>query len=199
MVIQMQPTHDQVLAELAAAERGEGWLAACEQAGRHLVVTRELADALARFVSALGPGPVVEVCAGRGELAAALQERGMDVATSDANPPAGSQTLRLDAAAALATFQPRTVIGGFVPADGNVDEAVLAAPSVQQYLVISARQNGQVGSPRLWSARGWRPVPLPDVTRLLVTRHDVWLGDGRGVLRRGEAWLLQRSQGAQGD
>jgi hypothetical protein len=107
--------------------------------------------------------------------------------------------VRLEAAGALARFQPRRVIGCFVPEDANVDEAVLATPSVEQYLVIGARLNGQLGSPRLWSAEGWQRVPLPDVTRRLVTRHDVWLGGGRGVLRRGEAWLVRRTRGAHGD
>jgi len=195
----MYATRDDALAELAAAERGEGWLAACEQAGRYLVITRELADALAHLVAALEPGSVLEVCAGRGELAAALRERGMTVVATDVDPPAGSAVVRLDAAGALERFRPRTVIGSFVPADAAVDEAVLAVPSVRHYLVIGARLNGQLGAPRLWSARGWRPVPLPGVTRLLVTRHDVWLGDGRGVLGRGEAWLFRRSDGAQGD
>ena len=82
MMPEVYATQDDVLAELAAAERREGWFAACQQAGRHPVVTCELADALAR---------------------------------------------------------------------------------------------------------------------LLVTRHDVWLGDGCAVLGRGEAWLFRRTDGAQDD
>ena len=35
------------------------------------------------------------------------------------------------------------------------------------------------------------------VTDALITRHDVWLGEGRGILRRGEAWLLERGEDAQ--
>lgn len=196
-MLDVSATQDEALADLAAAERGEGWFAACERAGRYLVVTRGLADALARLLSALGPGPVLEVCAGRGELAAALRERGIDLVTTDAAPPACSAVVRFDAVEALERFQPRTVIGCFVPAGTAVDEAVLGAPSVQQYLVIGARLNGQLGTSRLWSARGWQTEPLPEVTRLLLTRHDVWLGEGRGVLGRGEAWLFRRTDGAR--
>jgi len=191
---QCHAPESQILAQMAAAERDAGWLAACEEAGRHLLVTDELAEAVARLLQALAPGNVLELCAGRGELAAAVRRHGIEVAATDADPPTGSEVLRLDAAAALAHLRPRTVIGCFVPVDSRVDRAVLAAPPVDNYLVIAARINGQLGSSGLWSAAAWEARPLPQLTGCVITRHDTWLGEGRGVLRRGEAWLFQRKR-----
>jgi hypothetical protein len=191
--VKVPPTQEQVFAQLVDAERQAGWLAACEEKSRHLVVTRELVDVLTEQLADWGPGPVLEVCAGGGELAAALRDRGVNLIATDTHPPAGSPVTPLDAAAALARFRPAAVIGSFVPVDGNVDQAVLADPGVKNYLVIGARLGGLLGSPHLWSVCGWTAAPLPEITRTLITRHDVWLGEGRGVLQRGEAWLFQQS------
>jgi hypothetical protein len=193
MPVNAQVTEQQAFAELVEAERQAGWLAACEKKGRHLVVTQELVTVLAEQLGPLSRGPVLEVCAGRGELAAALQDRDVDLVCTDTDPPAGSPVIRLDAFAALARFQPTTVVGSFVPVDSGIDQAVLADQAVKFYLVLGARLSGQLGSPQLWSACGWTATPLPQVTEALVTRHDVWLGEGRGILRRGEAWLFRRA------
>lgn len=186
---------EDVLTDMIAAEREAGWLAACEQAGRHLIVTRELTEAVAKLMRTFLPGPVLEVCAGGGELSVALRQHGVALVSTDAEPPAGSDVVPLDAVDALARFQPRTVIGCFVPIDSDIDRTVLAARSVERYLVIAARINGQLGSSGLWSAADWNPSPLPDISRQLITRHDTWLGDDRGVLQRGEAWLFERKRG----
>ena len=193
----MPATQQQVLTDLTAAERDAGWLAACEEAGCHLVVTRELAEAVAELVRTLSPGPVLEVCAGCGELAAAVRRQGIDLTAADADPAAGSDVLRLDAAAALARIEPRMVIGCFVPVDSRVDQSVLATPSVEYYLVIAARINGQFSSSLDRSSRGWEACPLPEIARWVVTRHDTWLGEGRGVLRRGEARFYRRRRTRQ--
>jgi len=187
------PTQQQILAELAEAEHGAGWLAVCEEAGRYLVLSRELVDAL---VDALGPlpGPVLEVCAGRGELAEALRSGGgLDVLAADADPFPGSAVVRAAAPEAIERFEPATVIGCFVPFDAGVDRAVLAAPSVQNYLVLGARLGGQLGSRELWNSPGWSRAPVPLVARWMITRHDVWLGPDRPLLKHGEAWLLRRT------
>jgi hypothetical protein len=185
-------SHRRIVAELAQAERGGGWLAACEEAARFLMPSQELIDALVEALSPL-PKPVLEVCAGRGDLAEALRRRGIDVIAADADPPPGAAVDCSSAAQALRQYQPATVLGCFVPIDSGVDRAVLASPRVQSYLVLGARLNSQLGSRELWETPGWAAMRLARVTRWMITRHDVWLGEKRGVLRHGEAWLFRRS------
>jgi hypothetical protein len=184
--------HAEVLAEVSEAERDAGWLARCEDHGRHLSVTTELADAVADQLRAYGATNVLEVCAGRGELAACLDQRGIHTTATDAAPSDARHVVQLTAADALARFQPRAVMGCFVPVDSNIDALVLASGSVEIYLVIHARLNGQFGSTHLWSAEGCQAVPLPQVTQWLITRHDVWLSETQRLLQHGEAWLFQR-------
>jgi hypothetical protein len=144
-----------------------------------------------------GGGPVLEVCAGSGALARSLAARGVRVQATDAEPPAGSEVLRLSAPAALRHFQPAVVLGVFVPYDAGVDEAVLACPSVRHYVIVNARIGGALGSRSLWSTPGWKAEPLNDICRWVLTRHDVWLGhaganDG-DILPHGEVWHFART------
>jgi len=189
----MAITHQQALRELADAERAFGWLEACDAEGRFLRVTDELVDRLAELLDRTAGGPVLEVCAGSGELAAALGRRGYQVIATDASPPEGAEVIRLDAAEALARYRPSVVLGCFVPARSGVDRAVLHAPFVKDYIVLGARLGGMFGDADLWQCPGWSREPLEEVARWLVTRHDVWLGPGDDVLRHGEAWHLRRA------
>ena len=180
-------------ARLIAAEARTGWLDECDDAERFLAVSRELAEALARALRRLaGSGPVLEVCAGSGALARSLAALGVPVQATDAEPPNGSAVLRMSAQAALRRFQPAVVLGIFVPHDAGVDEAVLACPSVQHYVIVNARIGGALGSPSLWAAPDWKSEPLADIRRWVLTRHDVWLGhagkDSGDILQHGEAW-----------
>jgi hypothetical protein len=174
-------------------------MAACADAGRYLALSEELVAALARELGAPGAGPVVEVCAGDGALAAALGERGVPLVATDAAPPAraAGRVERLTAAEALERYRPRVVLGSFVPADAGVDARVLGSASVGAYVVLGARLWDGFGSRALWAAAGgragWRAEPLPAVARWMVTRHDAWLGDGVPPLRRGEAWRFTRA------
>ena len=103
----------------------------------------------------------------------------------------------MSAQAALCHFRPVVVLGVFVPHDAGVDEAVLACPSVQHYVVVNARIGGALGSPSLWTAPGWKSEPLHDVRRWVLTRHDVWLGHAgkkdADILQHGEVWHFERS------
>lgn len=187
--------------QLVAAEAGEGWLEACEQAGRYLAPCQELIAALADLLRRLAQAStVLEVCAGHGEMAAALARSGVAILATDADPPAGSSVVRMTARDALAQHRPRVVLGSFVPADAGVDEAVLACPSVQHYVVLNARIGGSLGSPSLWQPmgrpRGWTARPLPDIARWMITRHDVWLDAPKArLLAHGEAWLFGTAAG----
>ncbi|MBN2215986.1 MAG: hypothetical protein JW719_01290 [Pirellulales bacterium] len=194
------PTFQSRVDEIAAAERNGGWLASCIDAERYFIPCRELAAALAECLRALGKGPLLEVCAGRGELAEALAGRDVRLTATDANPPIGSGVLTLSAQAALQRFRPTVVLGCFVPCDARVDEAVLAWPDVRHYLVLGARVGGELASARLWRTPGWTCRSLPQVARWMLTRHDLWMDDAsRPIVQHGEAWCFSRQETCTGN
>jgi hypothetical protein len=189
----MEMTEQQVLGELAVAERGDGWLAACASSGRYVGVAAELADALAAVLRELDPvGPILEICAGNGELAGALKRRGCPVVATDVDPPPSTEVVRLDAAAALNRYRPAVVLGCFVPTGAAIDQAVLACPSVRDYVVLNARLGPLCGDQCLWTSRSWYATRLEHVAERLITRHDVWLNSEK-VVRHGEAWHFRRT------
>lgn len=183
---------------LIAAEDSTGWFDECDNAGRFLAVSRELVDTLAITLRRLaGNDTILEICAGSGELARSLTARSIHIQATDAEPPAGAETLRISAEAALLRFRPTVVLGVFAPHDAGVDEAVLACPSVRHYVIVNARLGGAIGSSSLWSTPGWKPEPLDYVRRWVITRHDVYLGqagkkDG-DILQHGEVWHFTRT------
>jgi hypothetical protein len=187
------PAFDSVMEQVAAAERAEGWLSACEDAGRFLVPCRELVVSLAHWLGSLGKGPVLEVCAGRGELAESLRAAGVRVVATDVEAAEESTggVERMAAEEALRRYRPRVVLGSFVPVDAGIDRLVMEFPSVRHYVVLGARLGGLLGSALLWQAAGWTARPLDAVARWMITRHDVWI-DRQTILRHGEAWLFSK-------
>jgi hypothetical protein len=187
------PTFDLCLKEIAVAEQRAGWLSACEEAGRFLLPSHELIAALSELLRSLGNGPVVEVCAGRGELAEALASEGVSIVATDADAPPDSPVLRASAEKALARYRPSVVLGCFVPFDAGADEVVMAFPSVRDYIVLGARIGGLFGSAALWRNPGWTAEPLNHISRWMLTRHDVWVGaPTQPILQHGEAWRFCR-------
>lgn len=191
------PTFQSQLATIAAAERGDGWLSVCEENGRFWVPTREFVAALAGLLGPLSDGPILEVCAGSGELAAALGSAGADVMPTDTHPPEGSRAVGASAEEALQQYRPTVVLGSFVPFDAGVDRHVMRFPSVWHYVVLGARIGGLLGSSALWDNPHWAAEPLDEVARWMLTRHDVWLGlPDKPLLQHGEAWHLKRTRNA---
>lgn len=188
------PSYEDVLAEFTAVEQQDGWLARCADRRQYVARNREFVLELAGSLRACGSGPVLEVCAGDGRLAECLRQSGVDVIATDAAPPArrAGSVARLTAAEALAAYRPRVVLGGFVPAGAGVDDLVFGAPSVVEYVVLNARIWGEFGSASLWTGARWTALPLDQVSRWMISRHDVWLGDDVAPLHRGEAWRFSR-------
>lgn len=186
------PTYDRIVDDLIEAERAEGWLPRCEDAGLFLAIGEELVAALAKELTSLGGGPILEVCAGRGELAGALRAQGVAVIATDAEPPEASGVVRADAAEALRRYRPAIVIGCFTPFDAGVDRVVLADAGVRHYLVLNARIGGAIGGACLWTDPRWDAVRLPGASQWMICRQDAWTGQGREILRHGEAWLFRR-------
>lgn len=189
-VTAMLPSFAAQQAKLIAAERRDGWLVACVEAGRYLAVCEELVAALVAVLES-SPGPYLEVAAGSGELAAAIRAQGLDLRATDADPPAGAPVERLTAVEALRRYRPRTVLGAFVPCDAGIHEAVLGDPQVHRYLVLDAQLGDGFDHTALGRQRRWGLQRLPAVERWMLTRHDVDLGRARGLLRHGRAWLLE--------
>ena len=148
------------LEEIAAAERSDGWLSACERDDRFLIPTEQFVEALGELLRRLDAGPVLEVCAGSGELAAAIRAAGVPVVATDADPPAGSPVVRVSAEEALRRYRPVVVLGCFVPVDAGVDPLVMGFPSVRHYVVLGARVGGLFGSRDLWRSPSWTAEPL---------------------------------------
>ncbi|MBM3334696.1 hypothetical protein FJY63_08550 [Candidatus Sumerlaeota bacterium] len=182
------------LGEIAAAERDHGWLSQCEEAGQFLLLSREMVGSLAEFLRALGNGTVLEVCAGRGELAEALSEAGVQIVATDVDARPVSSVMRMSAPEALERIRPKVVLGCFVPFDSGVDAGVMSCPSVRHYIVLNARVGGQCGSEALWRNAAWTASPLQEISRWMITRHDVWTGaPEQPILQRGEAWQFSRN------
>jgi hypothetical protein len=189
------PSHDNVLAQVAVAEHGSGWLALCDDEGQYVALNRQFVDALASVLLKINPSGyhVLEVCAGNGALAAALRTRGIDIIATDFNPPTDArEVLSSSARDALEKYCPRVVLGSFVPFDALIDEAILGNDSVQAYVVLGARTGNERRIEWQPVHPGWVCSPLPRVTSYLVTRHDVWLGHRLPILKKGDAWLLRR-------
>lgn len=188
------PSYDDVLTELVEAEHAEGWLTRCVDRGVFLAVNDGLIAALHGVLSSMGAGPVVEVCAGDGTLAAALRNGGSAVIATDACPPprAGEAVQTLAADEVLRRLRPRVVIGSFVPADSGVNEQVLGDSGVGHYLLLTARLPGDGGVPG--SPSEWKAEHLDHVARWMITRHDFHIDPGRPIVAHGEAWLLKRKE-----
>jgi hypothetical protein len=188
------PTFETQLERLADTERSDGWLVSCDEAGCYLAINQEMVAAVASFLRGLrDKGPRLEVCAGNGELAWALCRRGVNLTATDVQPT-GPSVLRASAHAALRRYRPTVVLGSFVPVDARVDEQVLACPSVRNYLVLNACIGDECGSAALWRTVGWSGRRVPQISRWMLTRHDVWTGPERqSVIRHGEAWCFSRT------
>lgn len=190
------PTFENELDKMAAAEQGDGWLCNCAENGQYLSINRQLVTALCEYLFSLQPGEILEVCAGRGELARSITVAGPSVVATDASPSDKTPVIKTTVQEALRQFCPTIVIGCFVPIDSGVDEAVLAFPSVKHYLVLGARLGGALGSKALWQHPDWVADPLTWMNRWMLTRHDVLIDMRRPtVIQHGEVWHLHRRNG----
>jgi hypothetical protein len=190
------PTFDACRHRLSVAEAGDGWLVECDEAGLYLVICRELVTALADVLRSSDASPVLEVCAGSGALAAALCDAGVPVRATDEHPTGDFPVDPIAAEEALRRNRPRVVLAAFVPIDSGVDRLVMKCPTVRQYVLLGARVGGQFGSDALWSDASWKSTLLTDVTRWMITRHDVALFSGCSatkIMQHGETWQFSRS------
>jgi hypothetical protein len=174
-------SYDSSLSLLEAADRSDGWLAACEERHVYLALNSEFVAALA---SVLGAGAeVLELGAADGQLALALQSHGVRVIATDSNPPAET-VLPLTASQALRQFLPQSVLTCFPPVDAGIEAAIFASPSVRNIVYIGPEWNGRVGTDAIWNQAGWTVTSLPEVDRFIVSRLDYLVDFTRATHRR---------------
>lgn len=174
-------SYDEAMAAFEAAEGSDGWLAACEERKVFVTLNREFVAALAAELA--GEPEILEIGAGNGELARALQNHGVPVIATDSNPRAG-HVRALSAGQALEQFAPRTVLACFPPIDAGMETAVFGTPSVKRFIYIGPEINERVGTDALWNHTGWTARPLPEVDRFLITRLDYLVDFTKATHRR---------------
>jgi len=162
--------------QMEAAETGEGWGSWCERHGVYVAASKEFISALAARL----PKPAVEIAAGNGQLASSLGIVGTD-------PEPGCDTvLRMDARQALKTLTPENVLTCFAPIDAGIEHAILAAPSVRQYLYIG---------PAPPAAPNWSAETLDEAESVLLTRLD-YLTDFTRATHRRRAYAVLMKRGS---
>lgn len=180
-------------ARMEEEERGDGWLAWCRDRDHYVAWSEELIAAVARVLSRFS-GIIVEVGAGRGELAGGLRGYGLDVIATDRSPGA-SDVVAWDARDALRHFRPATVVSSFLPLDAGVEASIMQFASVRRYLYIGPLVMGRAGPRHVWEAIGWDAEALPEVDRVLISRLDRLTNFTRSTHRQGAgAVLLERSE-----
>lgn len=179
------PTHGAVRAALVACGTGAARLVPLtwgRQNFVHQFLTKEYVDALAAYIAATRFEPVVEVGAGRGDLARALVRRGVEVRASDdgswldgrlhwpVSLPAG--VLRQDYVAALGSARPALVICAWMPTGEDWTPAFRACPSVKAYLLLGEARGGATGAPQSFDTPApWTGEELPAISRWSITRN----------------------------
>jgi hypothetical protein len=203
------PGYAEIRAALDACGTGAAHLVPLEWGREHFVhqfLTREFVDALAGFIARLRrsrlleagaparapsspPGsvpphrsPVLEVGAGRGDLARGLRERGLPVVASDDGSWLGGRrswpgALPADVeplpyAVALARYQPGIVLCAWMPLGEDWTPAFRACPAVADYILIGEGPGGCTGTPESFAAPPpWRRTSLRHVARWGLTRN----------------------------
>ena len=178
------PEEAAVQSLLAACGAGAARLVPLEWGRQHFVhqfLTREFVEALAARLRASGGAPVLEVGAGRGDLARALRGRGAPVIATDEGAwldgrrrwPRGlpADVEPLDYRAALERHRPAVVLCSWLPQGEDWTPAFRACPSVREYILIGEEPGGSTGTRASFDAPPpWRRTALDDVARAGITR-----------------------------
>ena len=119
--------------------------------GMYAFYSRELVEDLANRI---GERPCLEIGAGDGTLARFLSHAGVNIRAVDDQSWAHvirypEEVEKMDAAEALARYQPKAVVCSFPPPKNTFEQKVFATPSVDLYLVLTTRHRFAAGD---WSA-----------------------------------------------
>lgn len=117
----------------------ERWLQFCSRFSLFNVETIESVRSLSNVLKSL-PSPVVEVCAGRGKLSYWLRRFGVKIiATDDYSWKLWGERFnveRLSITEALEKYNPKTVLGSWIPANERHGVEILSFPSVEYFVDI---------------------------------------------------------------
>ncbi len=179
------PDVELVRSLVAACGAGAARLVPLEWGRRHFVhqfLTREFVEALAARLRASSGAPVLEVGAGRGDLARALRGCGVPVVATDEGSwldgrlrwprgvPEGVE--RLDYRAALARYRPGIVLCSWMPQGEDWTPAFRACPGVREYVLIGEEPGGSTGTRASFEAPPpWRRASLDGIARHGFTRN----------------------------
>lgn len=178
------PPEVMLRAALGACGRGTARLMPLDWGRRHFVhqfLTREFVVDLAAFLER-SPGPVLEVGAGRGDLARALRRWGVPIIATDGGSsldgrlqwPRGvpDDVELLSYTAALARYRPACVLCAWMPLGEDWTPAFRACPSVRAYLLIGEGPGGCTGSAAAFQvAPGWKRTKLVRLGARGLTRN----------------------------
>lgn len=184
-----------------------GFHAWCQRGRRFALWTREAIDELATYLRQRAFSRIVELGAGRGDLAWHLAQAGVDVIATDAGPSmlAGYtleqyreipvdmwENVRLiDWRAALATLTPDCVLCSWMPPDEDWTPRIRATPSVQEFILFWELRGTTGGASAFQPNPGWTPRDLLDVEQYLVGRTDEGM-PGWGVTQYTRATAFRR-------
>ncbi|SFR01758.1 class I SAM-dependent methyltransferase [Desulfoscipio geothermicus] len=147
----------------------------CDTFGIYQILNKEFNDALAWEIKQLALSPVLEVGAGRGDLAAALRARGIEVTAvdnySEFSAGAGGSNdcrpLNMDFREALEQYQPRLVLCSWMPEGQDWTRDFREAESVKAYILIGEEEKN------IWfEFTGWRSRILKGPNKWSLCRLD---------------------------
>lgn len=177
------------LEEIATNQHAhQGFLDWCQRTRRFALWTQEAVAALADYLNAGGFERVVEVGAGRGDLAWHLSRMGVPVEATDAGiglyatftlpeyrtlPTEMWENVRpLHYKVALATLRPDCVLCSWMPPDEDWTTDMRAAESVKAFVLFWELRGTTGGRSAFAVNLGWRPRDLIEVEDHLVGRTD---------------------------
>lgn len=130
-------------------ENFEEWIKFGDQHVFYMIWTQEFIDQLAREIKKLGNPRMIEVCAGKGKLSYQLNKKGLNLIPTDDyswnlsnNHPDLVETIT--AHDALKKYNPRLVIGSWIPSETRIGFDVLNHPSVEYFIDIGEHPSSKV-------------------------------------------------------
>ncbi len=160
----------------------------CQRERRFAIWTIEAVDRLAEYLLSRRFRLVLEVGAGRGDLAWHLASRGVQVVATDAGPEAlrgftlpeyravpvemWENVRTIDYRAALAAFQPDCVLCAWMPPHEDWTVDLRAQAGLQEFILFWELRGTTGGQSAFRAQAGWRARDLVDVEEFLIGRTD---------------------------
>ena len=116
-----------------------GWNSMCRELRVHAVYNTGFIQALADVIADINESPLIEICAGSGKLSHQLRKQGIDIiATDDYSYGISKEGLveRFSHKEALRGYEPRIVIGSWIPNESKIGFDVLDSPTVRYFIDI---------------------------------------------------------------